>query len=144
MKAFTYNKDLWKRAINEDYAIDEPASLETYESAVLLPPRYISGTRKQYGDGILEGGVTDSSGAFVAGLRRSNGPEDVNKNCSTAYAVNSDEVEECHESVIFGGILTSHFGHMICDGITRLWYCALNPHDTRRVAVLVMPGQVFK
>lgn len=139
--AFVYEKKRWDKALRDEYLLEGQAALDTIKNAVALPLREIEGSKLKYGDGLFAGGVSDSEFNFIAGLRRSAGKSDVNRNCTSSYEVADDDLEFRDESVIFGGVLMRHFGHMLCDGTTRLWYPATHPEDRRKVVFVMYPRE---
>lgn len=141
LDAFVYEKKKWDRAFRNEYLLEGPATLDTVENAVALPLREIEGSKLKYGDGLFAGGISDSNFNFIAGLRRSAGKSDVNRNCTSSYEVAEDDLEFRDESVIFGGVVMRHFGHMLCDGTTRLWYPATHPEDRRKVIFVMYPRE---
>ena len=91
--------------------------------------------------GCTRGGVGDSEFNFIAGLHRSAASSPVNRDCVSAYAADREDLEVRDESVIFGGVIMRHFGHMLCDGTSRLWYPATHPQDRRKVVFVMYPEE---
>lgn len=46
-----------------------------------------------------------------------------------AYEFAREEMSVDERSVIFGGVILTHFGHIIVDSCSRLWYYAKNPNE---------------
>ncbi len=140
---YVHDEESWRGICDCDFLIDEPAEVREYDNAIVEPLRYIPGTRELYGDGLLEGGLCSCDFEFLAGLHRSADGRKVNRSCLASYVLSDEELKTSDETVIFGGLVTSHFGHMLCDGMTRLWYPASHPEDTTKVVFLVYPNQTF-
>ena len=143
-KLYCYDQDNWEDALNDSYRIEskEPG-YKIVEGAFVLPLRVIPGTAAKFGNGLLEGGVCDKEGAFVAGQFRNADGTDFNRSCVRGYAPDSAAVEKRDEEVVFGGVLMSHWGHMLVDGTTRLWYAAQHNTDNRKIVFVMFPGQKF-
>ena len=115
------------------------AGIRDIPNAVLLPLR-----RKVTQDSLhfyYEGGLCDESGSFVACRRRSLSDDWANLSMLWPYPVQPDEIEERDEDVVFGGVIFSHWGHLITDSTARLWYAVSHPEDTRKLVFLERPGQ---
>ena len=143
-RAYLFDEQRWRPVLDADYLIDDgPAQVWEYDDALVLPTRLVPGTAELYGDGLLEGGVCDRDGCFVAGqFRRDDRPES-NRSCIRAYAV--DEADVCYrdETVVFGGILVSHWGHMLVDATSRLWYPATAADPKLKIVFLRFQKQDF-
>lgn len=142
--AYCYDQDAWENTIARDYGIGSPEKPVTrHDGALVLPLKVIPGTSAIWGDGLFQGGVCDADGNLIAGQFRSIDEQDTNRSCVRGYKPVSDDIEYRDEEVIFGGILVSHWGHMLVDATSRLWYL-VSPDSGNRKAVFVMfPGQEF-
>lgn len=74
----------------------------------------------------VKGGIYDDRHKLVATMDR----QAQNQN----FALNADfEADFVDESVIFGGMSIPHFGHLMLEGFSRLWYLLENPQDERKI-----------
>lgn len=114
-KAYVYDEHLWREWLDKDLVVTKtPAKINSYESGICLPLKKIGGQ--------LCGGIVDSKGTFVAGKSRSfNDNYNDNECCSKSYEFDSNCLEFVDERVVFGGIIRNHFGHMLCEGLSRTW-----------------------
>lgn len=100
----------------------DPIETDVYDNAIILPLRWShklsepSTVRDVY-----EGGVCSSDFTFLAGFHlKRNAIKPSNLECTECYV--PDNIENCDETIIYGGYLTRSFGLTITDGVTRLWY----------------------
>ncbi len=114
------------------------AGVQSFDDAILLPLR-----RKDTPDKLhyyYEGGLCDKDGVFLAGRRRSLDDDMANLSMLWSYPVPPGEIEDRDEEVIFGGVIFSHWGHLITDSTARLWYVTARPGDKRKIVLLERPG----
>ena len=135
MKIYAYNQEKWDKELKKPRLINEAAAVNEYHDVIVEPIRKIEGKNKLY-----EGGVCDSQGSFIAGFRSSYDNPNSVRSCIRSYEVDLETVEYCDEDVIFGGILNEHFGHMLYDSSSRLWYIAQRPTDERKVVFIANPA----
>lgn len=90
------------------------------------------------------GGVVSSEKKFVAGLLRHHEIADFGPSCNGSYPFDENQVTECKESVIFGGVLMPHFGHFLIESLSRLWYVIQNRDilDNHKIVFVFSYGQV--
>lgn len=60
--------------------------------------------------------------------------------CTKAYSI-PESVQNRHETVVFGGILYGHFGHVITDTLCRLWWYTDHPDTSYKLVFLEAPVQ---
>jgi len=84
------------------------------------------------------GGVCGPDFAFVAGLERNSRAPLYNLACKKGYTAVGLDVRQ--EKVVFGGVIFGHFGHMILDGMTRLWHFARHHDDGLKRVFVLQPG----
>lgn len=87
----------------------------------------------------IRGGVCDGNYNFIAGLTR-NKNRVINYSCNSSYAI-TEAVDYVDEEVIFGGVFINHFGHLMVECLSRLWYMIENRDDKRRIVILTIPEQ---
>lgn len=136
---YVRNGQEWADAQADVVISDGQLSVQSYPGGMILPARNRDKTMLSFGNGVLEGGVLDAQGRFVAGHARSGDAWD-NLNCMQGYAVDPAAVRESDESVIFCGLMYKHFGHMLVDSTTRYWY--LTPETTagKKLAFVMVPA----
>ncbi len=120
-----------------DFMDKNPAGVQEIEGGYALPLRK---SEVKTSSGTFLGGVMDGSGNFVAGLERKRGLE-VNYTCLREYTFDEEEAEDLNETVIFGGVFISTFGHLFAECLSRLWWVIQHREIDYRVAVLTIPGQ---
>lgn len=111
-----------------DYFLDKAADSSMISNGYILPFRFTEPNRYQ-------GGVHNEAGAFVAGHVRETIRRSFNFDDLSAYLA-LPEAEYVEEVVVYGGILFSHFGHMVTESLTRLWWHLDNPNSGYRFAFL--------
>lgn len=120
-RLYVHDQEKWEKLYAKSYLLStEPAQASVYHDAVILPARRFL-IDADHRDGMYEGGVCTADFQFLAGHTRKPGKES-NLDCCRAYAVEIEQVERRDERVVFGGILIPHFGHMLIDDCTHLWY----------------------
>ena len=114
-----------KRAYDNIRECEYDAEPDVYEDAIILPrvDRHL-------------GGVCDSSFRFLAGYERYDYPNTKNNWLDITESYHPDEVLKSDETVIFAGMMIGHFGHLITDCVTRLWYVIKNPDIKHRIAYM--------
>ena len=126
------------KLLTTNYELPDAPTVTEVENAIALPLRPV---KKQVQGGVgdksqTEGGICDSEGNFVAGHIRDPINPDRNRSCFSAYPLPSN-IKTRHETVIYGGFLFNHFGHMIAEGISsRLHYLIDNPDTTYKFIFL--------
>lgn len=136
---FLVNPFAWTSAWNDVRHALPPARVRVLENGIILPIR--NGNRMEAISVDFEGGVLDKFGRFVAGLVPKvcvSAP--MGMSCNRAYHVAESEIENRDESVVFGGVLFDHYGHLITDSTARLWYLAGHPEDNRKVVFVKTPS----
>ena len=140
MKFYTQYADRWNEALEEDILVMEGSpSAAVYENAYLLP---LVKTDPNMANGRFSGGVVDSEKKFVAGILR-NRKQASNWDCKTSYDFEEADAEVRDETVIFGGVIINHFGHLLFDSLVRFWYFCEKPSSAEKVVFLSIPDQKF-
>ena len=116
-RLFVFDREKYQELFKKDYCIPEPPSVTEVENGVVLPLI----RRTDVADKRFMGGVCDQEGNFVAGLLRNLDSPDSETSCVKAYPL-PHYIPARHETVIFGGVLIDHFGHLITDCFARLWW----------------------
>ncbi len=136
-RLFVYYQKKWEDVCKRDYSLPEPPTVTEVEDGVILPLKkyQIAGGPRA---GLCEGGVCSKTGTFIAGLRRNLNNPNSNLSCTRAYPIPRD-VQVRHETVVFCGVLDAHFGHLISDGFSRLWWYADHPDTEYKLVFLKSP-----
>lgn len=137
-RLFVYDRKKWEDVCKRDYSLHEPPTVTEVEDGVVLPLKKIeivSGPR----NGLYEGGVCSKTGTFITGLRRNLNNPNSNMSCTRSYPIPQD-VRVRHETVVFGGVLDGHFGHLLSDGFSRLWWYADHPDTEYKLVFLTSPA----
>lgn len=107
-------KKIFNNFANNDYLETKKLNIHNVDNGTILPT--IEDSHKLWG----KGGVLDSNGEFV---------EESSSGYLFGGKYDYDElfVDYYEEEVIFLGPFLKHWGHYICDIISRLWYILDNP-----------------
>lgn len=116
----------WNSLSQVNYVSNESLNVQTVDNGIILPIKKING--------VYRGGVCDSDLHFKAG--RSAAWCGVKDN----YAISKPD-GVIKETVLFGGVIMLHFGHMLVDSMTRLWWLTENQY-TGLVVFLVEWGDL--
>ena len=103
---------------SQDFEDKRPPRVEVVDDGIILPS--ISGGGLPWG----MGGIVDSSGEFLDSSR-------LDDSFGGAYAFDDAAVPYLDETVIYLGILPRHWGHMLIDVLSKLWYSVEEPHRYR-------------
>jgi hypothetical protein len=94
-----------------DYLRKTPLTVKEVKDGIILPTKGDSSATW----GI--GGVLDEKGQFVKESQTRDGHL-----FGGFYEYEKQSLQQCDETVVFMGPFVSHWGHFICDQISRLWY----------------------
>ena len=119
------------QCIYNRYHPGEPG-VATIDDGVILP---ITGNSIA----TARGGVCDKDGTFVTCLERRHNRMPGYRTIKQAYPVSPEEITASDATVVFGGVIDDHFGHMMVDGMSRWWYLAQDDFDGV-VAFVMRPG----
>ena len=134
----------WRKAIVSGGCLNTPDEevLEVPHGTV-LPMRWKVGSKGRFVDGLLEGGVIDANGGFVAGLKRRFDDKPTNRTCVGGYEFGSNDLNHRDESVVYGGVLAGAWGHMLVDATSRLWYMREARKQNLKVVFTIIPNQTL-
>lgn len=128
-----YEKN-WKATLDSLRQLPEP-KVRTVKRGIVLPLQ----KRTDYPEeNIYQGGVCGPDFSFIAGLERNSRAPLYNLSCKRGYTAVGLDVRQ--ETVVYGGVIFGHFGHMILDGMTRLWHFARNHDDGLKRVFVLQPG----
>lgn len=142
-RIFSRREAAWENKLASVTILDDPLSAHEVEDAIVLPVRkrargHARGTYSL--EGLFEGGVATKRHAFVAGSLRNSLHPQTNYSCCAAYRPKG-KIEVREERVVFGGVLYGHYGHMLMDGLSRMWWFAQNSNTPLKLVFVLMPGE---
>lgn len=136
-RLYVENVTEFERNLSQKRYSDRKLEVKVIERGIVLPARWANGT--------WEGGVHDKDFNFVAGYFRTIPPKKANQFgkwavMESGYKVDSKDLVQLDEDVIFGGALIGHFGHFIMECWCRLWYVIQNPDVKSKVLFILLNG----
>lgn len=111
---------IWSYLFSKNFVNSSSLTIKTINNGFILP---------LIKDGIsstLKGGVIDSNKNFMGGCLRHTEKKNYQPACEEPYLFDENDAIECEEKVIFGGVLYTHFGHLLIDSFSRLWFVIKN------------------
>lgn len=136
-RLYVPNPESWVEKGGKSLFLDGKLEVRKYSNAVVLP--LVKRDDIATPDGVFSGGVCESDYSYVAGHKRKLDNNKANYSCETSY-IPSEEPLFRDESVVFGGILFKHFGHMLLEGMTRLWY-VIKKRPINKIVFLIYPNE---
>lgn len=142
---YVRDEERWESFAGTSHQIPGEAQVLKVPNGVLLPLKKDerASRKKKLREGVFKGGVCDAEMNFVAGRQRHLKKKGSNFDCTEAYKVDSDAISYRDETVVFAGIVVGHFGHMLLDFASRLWYIARHP-DCGRIVCLRYPESEYR
>jgi hypothetical protein len=114
-----------------------PATVREVPDAVVLPLRVRKDPTTSHH--LFEGGLCEADGTFVAGRRRSLKDDKANFSALWSYPFDPATLEVRDEEVVFAGVLFDHYGHLLTDSTSRLWYVFAHPEKTCKIVFVRSP-----
>lgn len=136
--SFEKNERNYVNIFDREYLLSGSPEVTMLSNGVILSTKQI--------DGIDYGGVLTDDLKFYTGLTRdsySTERQAYAGEIRSSYPINEDEILQSDEEVIFGGVLFGHFGHMITEGVSRLWWVIENCDNNDKI-VFVSAGRGFE
>lgn len=134
---FIENPEKMLLSCTYNYHYSDSVGVRDVQDGIILPLKKLeSGSR----NGVFAGGVCDADGQFVSGFERKRGKK-INWSCTETYAFECNTLAHSEETVIFGGIIIKHFGHLFVECLSRLWYIIENKSCIDKIVVLTIPGE---
>lgn len=99
-----------------DYEDRSEPTVSSYPNATFLPA--IADSVLPWG----RGGALDECGNFIEESR-------LDDSFGEPYAVDASSVEDVDDTVIYLGILPRHWGHVLIDVLSKLWFVVEHPHE---------------
>lgn len=124
-------QEWWRDTFRKSYFSNRKLNTTEVENGIIEPLKIING--------VGHGGVCDSNFNFIAGhssyCKDKLPPQRFVYDC---YKVSEEELELSDETVVFGGVIYNHPGHLILDSIDeRLWWLVENYDEQIKIAVVV-------
>ena len=129
-RLYVYNEE-WEKLCKNDYLIKENIKIENVKNGIILPAVLLDVDKQTY-----KGGVVDENQNFVTGFCRRNPGDQFSFDINEGYNVEKNNLVCLNEEVVFGGVLVGHFGHVILECLSRLWWHIKNPNSTVKFAFL--------
>lgn len=121
-RVYISQNSTYKEAVAKNYFSDRTLKVVELENGIAMP------------FGKEKGGIYDSKSLkLVATMDRENQKQD-------SRIKNHANLTKSDESVIFGGESYTDFGHLLLEGLSRLWYIIANPQDTRKI-IFIADGE---
>lgn len=122
--------EIYKKLYNENYISHEALHCEEYKNVILLPPKVYRtiGAHTNYA-----GGVCYEDGTFITGFMRDEKNNNSNMQIHTSYTIRKEDISECLEYGIYGGVIINNFGHTIVETISRLWFLSTQLNITKKI-----------
>ena len=135
--------------LRRSYASDRSLSVREVERGIFLPTEYIYEDDEDIDMRFYRriekikafGGVCDESLNFIAGHQLFNprGLDHDSRHIWNSYPVEPEKITYVDETVLYGGSLIEHPGHLITECFAdRLWWLAENPDSDIKIAVEIL------
>ena len=121
---YVEDMDTWRVWCEKDCYVNQVVSSQIVKNGIIMPMKNIPGVISLIGNG----GVVDENGNYVAGHLRNLSPANWNDNIENAYPISQD-VQYVNETVVYGGFIHNHIGHMIAECLSRMWWHIENPES---------------
>lgn len=131
-------RDKWQKAIRANYINIDNLNVTEVGDGVILP--LVRCNDYETLDGVFKGGVCNKNGEFVAGIIRNRNKVATNMSCFESYDFEDKDILKRDEEVVFGGVLIPHFGHMMVDCMSRMWWFIEHRNENRKYVFLQQPG----
>lgn len=138
-RLFVFEKEKWRKICETDYSIPEAPSVTEIDNGIILP--LINRIDIHKVGAFWAGGVCDKDGNFIAGNCRDISRDYFSQSCTAAYPITTPPRVR-HETVVYGGILNTIFGHAITDSLPRLWWFADHQETKYKLVFLRSPRPV--
>ena len=114
----------YKMNNKKNFLLDRPLKTEIIEQGVILPSK--EDTRSKDKKLWAAGGVINTAGEFVP-------LSELGTLWGGVYHYDLNDEDRMDEDVLFMGPFIAHWGHFICDEISRLWYYAKHPDKNLKI-----------
>ena len=122
-------KTLWKDPYSIKYFSNRKLGCKTINNGIVLPNKTINGT--------LFGGVCDENFNYISGHETFiPDSEYLTRHISGGYKVPENEIDIIDETVIYGGTLIGHPGHLLIECFAdRVWWLCENTGSNLKLAI---------
>ena len=127
-RLYVPNYDEWETDCQMNFYSDKELTVKTIENGIILPPKSKNNSKLEY-----SGGVCDESFNFVDGFYEKKIPG-MSYEIRSSYKCDENEIMVLGENVIWGGVLRDHFGHIILEYLTKIWYVLKNSNHKEKIA----------
>lgn len=126
--------DIWKAPYSKRYFSNRKLGVQEIENGIILPNKVINNA--------VYGGVCDENFNFISGHSTFFSVKDgATRHISGAYKVPTDSIKYYEETVVYGGTLLDHPGHLIAESFAdRVWWFVKNSTICIKVAFVDMWG----
>jgi len=124
------NVDYWKPFFRTEFSNNDMQETRIIKDGTILP--FISTNNSSV---IGTGGVYNTDGTFFAGHIGSG--EITDRKCSF-----QNEIEYVPETVVYGGFYMDHYGYMIIESLSRLWWYVENPYYKYKCVFISASDQI--
>lgn len=131
-RLYVKNKEKWLKIFEKSYCLTEKAETKEIDDGIILPALPAP-------EGNFKGGACDKDFNFLGGLVYY--PDKVGDQpyVYDSYFVPEEEIDYIDETVVFGGVLLNHPGHLARDSFaSRLWWYVSNPDSTLKIAFITL------
>ena len=126
-KFYVEDASTWKAWSKKNYFINKPVEFRVVKNGVIIPAESYP---KSYTPHI--GGVYDLEGNFIEGHHeRYNRPDLLTDN-----ATMPQNITHIAETVVYGGVIYEHYGHLLAECFSRLWWFLENPGNDYKVVFI--------
>lgn len=110
----------YKTVCAKQYVIHKKLNITSLKDAYVLPVKFY----RESGLGYAKGGVVDADGHYVRASARFRDFKETKASCSLvgSYEFSKKNVPVIEEPCIYCGEYIDHYGHFLCESMTRLWY----------------------
>lgn len=133
-KLYLKNKEKWENLYKTSRHINVDPQVEEIDNAIILPVRAVKGTD------YYEGGVCTDNFIFKAGFVRTHGEKPAWAEVRNCYKIPENQISYEDEIVIYGGLLFTHFGHVMYELLSRLWYVVEHPECEYKIVFNTLWG----
>lgn len=121
------------RSIRRSYFSNRKLNVTEVDKGIILPNKHV--------DGKAYGGVCDQNFNFIAGhqifgINPNLHSKAVSRHIYDSYSVSTNDIEYMDETVVYGGTMVNHPGHMIVECFAdRIWWFVKNPEKKYKIAI---------
>jgi len=131
-KLYVNNTEVYKEYFEREWCHEEMRDTMVVDGGIIMP---IDKTHKgEYGG---EGGVYSRTGEFITRHVRIKGEKENAQECTV-----TDELDYIPETVVYGGVFIEHFGHIVVECLSRMWWYIENNSSNYKCVFVSMFDQI--